>query len=215
MEYPIFNSIVNRIDSDLSKRISNVVRFRSWDEQAINATGLEIIIDLKQRTRYLKKATINFDWDKFREARLARQLEGVEKHPLLKEKHLEKSSIEPLIDVEVIWHFNEQAILNGELPIKGNQRTAIASEWMANINRELNNHLHHDDVITRWHVEVEGDLEGKYISDMSLISYQQFSLQQHNTLNDIHQMVTRNIQRILIRTNKIIRIADFAFPVAA
>ena len=32
-----------------------------------------------------------------------------------------------------------------------------------------------DDIITRWHIEVDGDKDGKYLSAINLISYFQYS----------------------------------------
>ncbi|MEX1062419.1 MAG: hypothetical protein WEC12_02345, partial [Balneolaceae bacterium] len=76
MQYPIFHSVVNKIKASLNKSKINVSKFKTWEETQINATGLEIWIDLVDSTDYLKAVSINFDWDRFRETRIAKQLEG-------------------------------------------------------------------------------------------------------------------------------------------
>ncbi|MEX0773422.1 MAG: hypothetical protein WD038_09660 [Balneolales bacterium] len=208
MNYPIFNSIVKQIESELSNRSTKIANFRLWEEEAINATGLEFIIDLSKDTHQIKNVSINLDWDKFREARLAKQLKGMEKHPLANLPRISNAKVIPTIDVEIIWHFNEKAILVNARSFTGNQRIETASSWMDNINKEINASLPTDNMITRWHVEIEGDLKGKYLSNMSLISYLQYPLADSRSLNKIHQFVAEKIQQLLVRTNKVMQIAE-------
>ena len=111
MTYPIFNSVVNRIESDLKERDISIKSFRTWNEDRINATGLEIEIDLTQKTNFLKALSINFDWDRFRETVLAKQLEGMEEHPFLQGENKLKTTISPVIDIEVTWLFDEKALI--------------------------------------------------------------------------------------------------------
>ena len=77
MEYPLFNSIVRCIEKELENRDIEVTSFRTWDETKINASGLEIVINLRNTSQYIDSLRINFDWDRFREFSLARQLEGM------------------------------------------------------------------------------------------------------------------------------------------
>lgn len=208
MNYPIFNSIVKQIESELNRRGTKVTNFRVWEEEAINASGLEFTIDLSKDTEQIREVSINLDWDKFREARLARQLKGMEKHPLARHPKISNANVIPTIDAEVIWHFNEKAILDSAPSFTGNYRIETASQWMDSINKEISVSLPSENMITRWHVEIEGDLKGKYLSDMSLISYLQYPLEDSGTLNNIHQFVAKKIQQLLVRTNKIIQIAE-------
>ncbi|MEX2641662.1 MAG: hypothetical protein WD266_13315 [Balneolales bacterium] len=208
MNYPIFNSIVKQIEAELVKRATKINNFRVWEEEAINAAGLEFSIDLSGDTNQIKSFSINLDWDKFREARLAQQLKGMDKHPLIHQPNISGRNIVPSIDVEVIWHFNEKAVLETASSMTGNHRIDTASQWMDNINKEISETLPSDNLITRWHVEIEGDLNGKYLSDMSLISYLQYPLDETSSLNNIHKLVGKNIQQLLVRTNKIVQIAE-------
>lgn len=208
MKYPIFNSIVNRIESELIKRNINVKSFKTWDENKINASGLEIIIDLSGASDYIRSLVINFDWDKFREIALARQLDGMEEHPLIADKPMISASIEPLIDIEVVWQFDPQKSQNMVPDKTGTNRLQAASEWMEAVNKEVNQLLSSDDIITRWHIEVEGDQYGRYLSTITLLSYFQYSLSNLGSLNETHRYVARKIQHLLYKTNKVIELAD-------
>ena len=114
MQYPIFNSFINRIKADLNKKNIKSEEFVVWTEETINAIGLELRIQLDDISPYLQSVTINFDWDKFREVSLARQLPGMEKHPLLNVKNdITNTHLKPNMDVEVSWKFNQDYILEG------------------------------------------------------------------------------------------------------
>ncbi|MEX0778435.1 MAG: hypothetical protein WD491_13430 [Balneolales bacterium] len=208
MNYPIFNSIVKQIESELTRRNSRIINFRLWEEEAINAAGLEFSIDLSKDTSQIKNVSINLDWDKFREARLAKELKGMEKHPLANLPNISKARVLPTIDVEVTWHFNEKAVLDTVSSFEGNHRIETASQWMDSINKEIIASLPSNNMITRWHVEIEGDLKGKYLSNMSLISYLEYPLGDSGSLNKIHQFIAEKIQKLLVRTNKIVYIAE-------
>lgn len=208
MKYPIFNSIINLIESELIKRNINIQSFRSWDESKINATGLEIQIDLQDTSNYIDSLMINFDWDRFRETNLAQQLDGMEAHPFLQDENAMKSTIEPLIDIEVVWQFDEEKSQE-IVPTKiGNHRLEAASEWMEQISKQVNELLASDNIITRWHIEVEGDQYGRYLSAINLLSYFQYTLEDLKSLNEVHKYVSRKLQHLLFKTNKVIQIAD-------
>lgn len=209
MQYPIFNSFINRIKSDLVKKNIVPKEFALWTEDTINATGLELKIDLSDVSSFVKDVTINFDWDKFREVACARQLPGMEKHPLLNNKRINvKKNFNPNMDVEVTWNLNQNAILNDRSNDGTAWRIELATNWMDTINRNINETLPADYIISRWHIEVDGDEEGRYLSAMSLISYFQFTLSQLNNLNDILDFISKRLQLILIRSNRIIHIAE-------
>lgn len=208
MKYPIFNSVINRIESDLNERDIPINTFRTWNEDRINATGLEIEIDLSQKSDYLKALSINFDWDRFRETVLARQLKGMEEHPFLQEENLVSTSISPIIDIEVTWIFDEQASQPEASSDNGNFRLEAASQWMEEISKQVNNLLADDDIITRWHIEVEGDEHGKYLSAINLISYFQYTLSELKTLNEVHEFVAQKLQSLLMKSNRVLKISD-------
>ncbi|WP_138429249.1 hypothetical protein [Fodinibius saliphilus] len=208
MTYPIFNSVVNRIEADLKKRDITINSFRTWHEDRINATGLEIEIDLSKKTTYLKSLSINFDWDRFRETVLAQELEGMEEHPFLQDDNKVETSISPVIDIEVTWLFDQKAPHPKLAAQNGNHRLSAASEWMEEISKEVNDLLSDDDIITRWHIEVEGTESSKYLSAVNLISYFQYTLSDLNTLNQVHEFVSKRLQELLVKSNRVLKIAD-------
>lgn len=208
MTYPIFNSVVNRIESELNKRDISIKTFKTWNEDRINATGLEIVIDLSKKAHFLKALSINFDWDRFRETVLARQLDGMEEHPFLQEENMVSTSISPLIDIELTWLFDEQQSQPQIQTENGVSRLDAASIWMEKISAEVNELLAEDDIITRWHVEVEGDEYGKYLSAVNLISYFQYTLTDLKSLNAVHRFVTERLQELLLKSNQVMKISD-------
>lgn len=212
MNYPIFNSIVNQIESVLENKNIKVSRFKRWNEEIINATGLEIEIDLSDVSGMVSKTLINMDWDRFREANLATSLEGMQKHPLHSLKLDLDTVVTPSIDVEVMWYFDQQAVLDYIDSPVGNRRIEAASKWMEDINKHSHKLNLSDNLVTRWHIEIGGDLQGKYLSSMCLISYLQYKLENEKTLNDIHELVGHKVQEILMRTNRVIQIAQKTLP---
>lgn len=208
MIYPIFNSVANTLESEIAKRDIKLSTFRTWNEDRINATGLEIVIDLSGSANFLKALSINFDWDRFRETTLAGQLEGMEEHPFLQEENRVKSTVAPVIDIELTWIFDEknsQPLTPGQ---NGNHRIEAAGQWMEQISKETNELLADDDIITRWHIEVEGDEHGKYLSAINLISYFQYTLTDLKSLNEVHQFVTRRFLELLVKANKVLKISE-------
>lgn len=214
MQYPIFQSIVNRIRSSLGQRNINVVTFKTWEESKINAAGLEIVIDLKDSTTHLTHLSINFDWDSFREATLANTLTGTDGHPMLKARHLMESNIFPSIDIEIIWHFD---VMNCQPQPGGGEdnRIRMANEWMDVASKRVNELLISDDIITRWHIEIDGDEHGKYLTAINLLSYFQFTIGELDSLNEVHDYVGRKLTHLLYKANKIIKIADESVMVNA
>lgn len=215
MIYPIFNSIVNTLESEFAKRDIKLKNFRTWNEDRINATGLEILIDLEGSSDFFKALSINFDWDRFRETTLARQLEGMEEHPFLQDKNQVKSTISPIIDIEVSWIFDERACQPAEPGETTDHRIEAAGNWMEQISKEINNLLADDDIITRWHIEIEGDEYGKYLSAINLISYFQYTLTTLSSLNEVQRFVTRRLQELLIKANKVVKLSETTLATAA
>lgn len=208
MHYPIFQSIVNKINGSLLKRKINITKFRTWDEPKINAAGLEFHIDLSQSTTHLKSISINFDWDRFREASLARQLNGTDGHPILQSETFTATSVKPVIDIEVTWHFQEDRCQPDKSNGETNFRIQKAGEWMNEASEQVNELLISDDIITRWHIEVDGDKNGKYLSAISLISYFQYSFTGLESLKDVHKFVDRKLIHLLYKAKRVVEIVD-------
>ena len=215
MNYPIFNSIVNQIEAELNKRNIKIDTFRTWKENTINATGLELVIDIHEMSDYIKSVTINFDWDKFKEICLAKQLKGMEKHPLLQEKAMVSTNVKPIIDIEIAWHFDKKTASSLGSSKLGSDRLDTASIWMDTINKRNNQLLTSDNIITRWHIEIEGDMNGRYLSEMRLISYFQYTFEDLKSLNEIHNYINKKLQFLLMTTLKVINIANESVPSAA
>lgn len=208
MEYPIFNSIINTIDTNLESRGISTNMFKTWQNNKINATGLELEINLSNISDYVRSMSINFDWDSFREASLAKKLKGMETHPFLKMDKLKNSSITPTIDVEMTWFFEEESCQPIYPDKNGNYRVENSSIWMESVSKDVNQLLAKDDIITRWHVEIEGDQNGKYLSAINLISYFQYQILEPKSLEEVNKLVSRRLQELLFKANKVINISD-------
>lgn len=208
MHYPIFKSIVNTVDTQLDKRGISSRKFKTWEDNKINAIGLELIIDLENTSDFMKSLSINFDWDSFRETTVARQLTGMEEHPFLKIERLSKTPVQPTIDIEMSWLFDID-VCQPEAPDKeGNYRIEQASKWMESISKQINMLLKDENIITRWHIEIEGDEHGKYLSAINLISYFQYELSAPKTVNEINSLVSRRMQELLLRASRVIHMCD-------
>ncbi len=214
MTYPIFNSFVNQIQNELESRKINIKTFKTWHEDRINATGLEILIDVQTTDNFIKEVAINFDWDRFRETALATRLEGLREHPMLQEENLKKVSVTPKIDVEVSWIFDEQqpgiALLNEPETIRLQQ----ARGWMQAINKELKTLNRGEEIITRWHLELEGNGTGKHLSVISLISYFQYSFGELKSLNEAHKFINRQLKDLLVKSKQVRKISENAVKAA-
>ena len=208
MTYPIFNSFVNQIENELTENDLNIKRFKTWHEDRINAAGLEILIDTSDQNNFIKEVSINFDWDRFRETVLAQQLDGLGEHPMLQNKKLKSVTVSPKIDIEVSWVFDESKSQIGLPDTAGNTRLEKAGQWMSAISKEVNDVLAEDDIITRWHFEVEGTAEHKQLSTICLISYFQYSLTELDSLNEAHTFVKSCVHDLIIKSQKVRLIAD-------
>ncbi len=214
MNYPIFNSISNLIESELTKRQLDIHTFRTWKENRINATGLELSINVGEHSEYIDKVIINFDWDKFREISLARELQGMERHPLLNGDPEDTFRLPPAIDIEIVWQFDQSVIATLGHSLYGTDRIDAASRWMEVINEALPPQMHSGDTITRWHIEVEGDEHGRYLSVMSLNTYLRYSFENSKTLAEVHRFIVRKLQSLLMITQKVLQISADSLAVA-
>ena len=207
MQYPIFNSIIKTVETNLERNGIPTEMFKKWENSKINATGLELEINLADVSDFMTKLSINFDWDSFREVSLARRLKGMESHPLLSNEHLKETNIIPSIDVETTWHFNSESCQPIQPDASGNYRLENASNWMESISKQVNAFLAKDDSITRWHVEIEGDENGKYLSAINLISYFQYEITKPTSLIEVNTFIARRLQSLLYKSNKVINIS--------
>src|SRR5699024_2979004 len=90
----------------------------------------------------------------------------------------------------------------------GYHNAEAASLWMDEINQKVNELLTDNDIITRWHVEIEGTQEGKYLSAVNLISYFQYNFTEMQSLNEVHQFVIKILQELLVKSNRVIQLAE-------
>lgn len=215
MKFPIFEAIVKHIEIELGKRSILIDSLIPWERPDINAKGIELIVHLENYSDTLKNMTINLDWDKFREVKLARTLEGMEKHPFIKESLINYENIRTVMDVEVIWNLNPEVILGINNPVTATSRLNLASEWMENINKRFNFLLKKENVMTRWHVEFEGDFKGRYVSNMSLITYYQLSFSEANTIFDVNRTVLTRLKSIQNTSRRLLILTKECLPDAA
>ncbi len=212
MQYPIFQAIINRIQSSLKERSIDSARARIWTEKQINATGLEILVNVSDQSPWVDQVKIHFDWDSFRERNLAKQLKGTSNHPFLSISFLKSADIAPILDVEVSWTFNLEAFP----AIQGIERNPvavdIASGWMEEINRHLRTTFSTRSLMSRWHIEFEGDENGRMLTSAQLITYFQFSLEQVKSLQDVHKTIDRRLIQLLFITRKVIQSANGILP---
>lgn len=215
MKYPIFDSIIKNIENEITKRGIVPTKFKVWKESTIHATGLELTLDIHGHPSGVKEITINFDWDSFREAKLAHQMKGMKKHPLVNRKDLIESKVGLTLDIETAWHFDEEQIIRLETAGNVDARIKYASEWMKALNNEISSLTPFEKSISRWHIEVDGDKHGKFLSAMSLLTYQQYSLDDITELGGIHAKVSGKLQSILSRSLRILELAGRTRPKAA
>ena len=208
MHYPIFNSIVNTIELQLVKRGIQSSIFKTWKDNKIRAIGLELGIELSDIANFISSLAINFDWDSFRETSIAQRMDGMKKHPLLKVKELSKIEVLPIIDIELMWVFDIYTCQPQQFDKEGNYRINQASRWMELISKKINETLRNENIITRWHLEIEGDDQGKYLSAINLISYFQYELGTAKNLNELKIYVSRQLNDLLLKSNRVIAMSE-------
>lgn len=206
LDVPIFDSISNFVHHELETRHVAIKSYRRWEEPVIRAAGFEVMVDVSAFSKVADAMVINWDWDVFREALLARQLQGMTLHPLLKDKGLVKFDLEPTIDIEISWHLNKDLIRNLSAQRSAQNSVEEARAWMERINNELKPVLKGHDLINRWHVELEGSPSGRIITTISLISYIQYSFVDLTQLEQIQRYLSRKLQTLLVLNAKILRI---------
>lgn len=205
LDVPIFDSISNFVRRQLEERHVHIKSYRRWEEPVIRAAGFEAAIDVSAFSDVVDAMVINWDWDVFREALLASQLNGMAQHPLLKDKSLVKFELEPTIDIEISWHLSKNSLiaLNGSTD---NKSMDAARKWMEQVNDALKPVLNGHDLINRWHVEMEGTAVSRTVTSVSLISYVQYSFIDLQHLELIQRYLGRKLQNLLLLNAKILRI---------
>ena len=231
MQYPIFQSIVNQIESSLKERGIEVKQSRRWVEKKINAMGLEIVFDLSEQSVWLRELRIHFDWDSFRERNLAKQLKGTRNHPFLKMPFLGGTQVSPLLDVELTWTFNVDRFgsppAGSGSPVASKKGSASGNEaeqpgsladvdraasWMEEVNRQFRETFSSRSLLSRWHIELAGDGEGKRLESAELITYFQFTLEHLSTLQQVHTTVERRLKQLLFVSRKVVQYANGILP---
>lgn len=217
MQYPIFQFIVNTIQSALKERDIDVSRSRVWEESKINATGLEIVFDLSRESQYLDNLQIHFDWDSFRERKLARQLKGTGNHPLLKQPAPEPAEVASTLDVELIWTFNVASHQPGGTSHRHMDHARIenASKWMEQINERLRILFMSRQLLSRWHLDIEGDEKGRRLKSTMLITYFQYSMDSVSDLSEVQTLISRRVKHLLFVSRKVAQAAESIIPTYA
>ena len=59
MQYPIFSSVVNSINNSLTKRGISTRKFKTWEDNRINASGLEIAINLSKSSEFIETLEVD------------------------------------------------------------------------------------------------------------------------------------------------------------
>lgn len=208
MEYPIFNSIRNQIERELTRKDLTLKKFKTWHEDRINATGLEITIDVSNQNSIVREISINFDWDRFRESYLAQHLNGLAEHPLLQEENLKSVTAFPKIDVELSWIFDDQKTYLYSANPEETKQMPHTQNWMQALSKKVTSLLAEEECITRWHLEMEGDMDPSQLSRIMLISYFRYSLQDLKSLNDVLSTVKYSVRTLMIKSNKVCQLSD-------
>lgn len=215
MEYPIFNVITNYIKNELEHRNITLKNFKTWEQPQINASGFEICIDIDRSDSLIRSMHINWDWDTFREYKLASQLKGMEAHPLLSKENLNQFAVEPTVDIEISWEINEEAIQEQAHSNTGNERLDAARNWMNYVNEHLSPLFSNEQLINRWHIEIDGDLNGRFLSSIFLISYLQYSFIDLTELDQVQRYIEKKLQQLFLMSNRVIKLVNNSAQSAA
>src|SRR5690625_6868806 len=82
-------------------------------------------------------------------------------------------------------------------------------------SKRVNELLLSDDIIIRWHIEIDGDENGIYLTAINLLSYFQFPVGDLKSLNEVQNYVSRKLAHLLSRANRVIKVADKSVVVVA
>jgi hypothetical protein len=208
MEYPIFNSMTNQIERELTQKDLILKKFKTWREDRINAAGLEIAIDVSHLNSIVKEISINFDWDRFRESYLAQHLKGLAEHRLLQDETLKSVTASPKIDVELNWIFDDQKIHFPSTNPEAVKLMPHSKNRMQTLSKKVTSFLAEEECTTRWHLEMEGNSDPNRLSRITLVSYFQYPLQGLENLNSVLSTVKYRVRTLMIKSNKVCQLSD-------
>jgi hypothetical protein len=69
--------------------------------------------------------------------------------------------------------------------------------------------------LSRWHVDIDGDFEGRFISQMTFITYFTIPLASIDSLSALHLRVDRKLQVLLLTTDRMMQLARRTLPLAS
>ena len=121
---------------------------------------------------------------------------------------LKQANTKPNIDVELMLSFKPNQCQPKFKEGKGNYRMDFASLWMDLITQRIQSDFGSQSNITRWHIEIEGDDSGKYLSNIQLISYFQFDLGKTLDMQDLKMFVKKSLKSLLVRSSRVIKISE-------
>ena len=105
------------------------------------------------------------------------------------------------------WVFDINASQPQQMGREGNYRIEQASKWMESISKQIKRNFKNENIVTRWHIEIEGDEQGKYLSSINLISYFQYELSTSEDLNQLQSM-WQTLQGLLLKGSRVISLCD-------
>lgn len=182
--------------SDLAQiGLFDSIESTTWQNPSIHASGLDVKIPLQDSI--LKECQIHFDWDSFRERCMARQMDGMERHPLLKQPHLASNAVKAQLDIEVSWVF--------ESPYK---QVEPARKWITSMNETLKPLFSSLTALTRWHLELEGDSEEAQVTDTRLLTYVEFDMEGVTSINHLQRTIERRLVQLVFLTRKVMEAAQ-------
>src|SRR5690625_5471815 len=88
-------------------------------------------------------------------------MDGTQSHPLLKAQHLSEVNVMPVIDIELVWHFDVEKCQPESVVGNENFRIDTASRWMDMASKRVNELLLSDDIITRRSEEHTSELQSR------------------------------------------------------
>ncbi|MDR9387808.1 MAG: hypothetical protein RI513_02245 [Balneolaceae bacterium] len=182
---------VDAAQKSLFERIEST----TWQNPSINASGLDVKIPLNDPN--VKACHIHFDWDSFRERCMAKQMKGMEDHPLLTQPHLASNAVKPQLDIEVSWVFQSPYT-----------QADPARAWIASMNESLKPLFLSLTALSRWHLEIEGETEQSSVTDTRLLTYVEFDMEGVTSINHLQRTIERRLVQLVFLTRKVMGAAQ-------
>ncbi len=177
------------------KSLFEGIESTTWQNPSIHASGLDVKIPLDDPN--LKECQIHFDWDSFRERCMAKQMDGMEDHPLLKQPHLASNAVKPQLDIEVSWVFQSPYT-----------QVEPARAWIASMNESLRPLFLSLTALSRWHLEIEGETEEALVTDTRLLTYVEFNMEGVTSINHLQRTIERRLVQLVFLTRKVMGAAQ-------